>query len=114
MSKWMFVALLLAGCPPESKQDAGSCNFTPVTVCPSPAPTYADVSPVFDAHCNICHTGQDNGPWPLNDYESVYDWSELIRSDLLDCTMPQADAGTNFTDDDRRLLLTWIRCGMPR
>ena len=53
--------------------------------------------------------------WPLNDYELVADWADLIRADLLNCSMPPADAaaGAAMTDADRVVLLNWILCGTP-
>lgn len=90
------------------------CAVRAPTSCPEPAPRYADVEPVFAERCVICHAGNWNGPWPLNSYQHVADWEDTIRSNVLDCTMPPLDAGVPITTEERTLILTWLRCGMPR
>jgi hypothetical protein len=83
------------------------------TACPEPAPRYADVAPIFQQRCVICHSGWE-GPWPLNDYGHVADWQDSIRTNLLDCSMPPPDAGIPITVEERVAILTWIRCGLPK
>lgn len=89
------------------------CSVSAPTECPDPAPRYADVAPVLEAKCVTCHSGAAGGPWPLTDYPHVADWQSEVRSELLDCSMPPADAGASITDDERTLILTWLRCGAP-
>lgn len=84
------------------------------TACPDPAPKYADVAPVFAAKCATCHSGAADGPWPLADYDHVASWQGEIRSQLLSCSMPPPDAGASITDEERMLILTWLRCGAPQ
>jgi len=79
--------------------------------CPSPAVTYADVAPIFDSACATCHTGKGQDPWSLSDYNSVADWQELVRAEVLNCTMPPKDSGVHVSNEDRRKLLAWVRCG---
>jgi hypothetical protein len=84
------------------------------TACPDPAPTFADVAPIFGERCvTPCHSGTPNGPWPLSRYEHIFDWHEDIRSHLLDCTMPPLDGGVAITTEERLAILNWIRCGLP-
>lgn len=90
-----------------------SCMVQAPTSCPSPAPTYEDVTPIFEARCIICHSGAIDGPWPLTAYEHVADWQDAIRAELLDCSMPPPDAGVPITKDERLAILNWIRCGLP-
>jgi len=105
----------------SSDGDAGSgtvpltCTVTAPTSCPTPAPHYADVEPIIQQNCTApCHAGVDpDGPWPLTTYEHVADWADIIRGDMLDCSMPPADAGVAITTDERQAILTWIRCGFP-
>lgn len=89
------------------------CSVTAPTACPDPAPRYADVAPVLQAKCVTCHSGVAGGPWPLTDYEHVADWQNEIRAELLDCSMPPADAGAPITKEESTLLLNWVRCGAP-
>jgi hypothetical protein len=87
---------------------------TAPTACPAPEPRFADVQPIIHDHCATpCHNGAPGGPWPLDAYQDVKDWEDLIRSDLLDCTMPPADGGVPLSDADRAAILGWIRCGSP-
>lgn len=89
------------------------CSATAPTACPDPAPRYADVAPVLQAKCVTCHSGVAGGPWPLTNYEHVADWQNEIRAELLDCSMPPADAGAPITKEESTLLLNWVRCGAP-
>lgn len=90
-----------------------TCDATRVNECPSPAPTYADVQPIFEQRCSnaACHTGAAGGEWPLDTYSHVADWQDVIRDELLTCAMPPPDSGVVVTRDERQLILTWIRCG---
>lgn len=94
-----------------------SCMVAAPTSCPSPAPRFADIKPVVDRWCVICHDGFDpEGPWPLTDYEHVASWADTIRPALLGCEMPPVDAGLAMPmpAEDRLLILNWLRCGFPR
>jgi uncharacterized membrane protein len=135
ITSWAFIAgaVVLMACgasPPTATEadagtllpDSGTGNETPTvcssvpapTTCPDPAPRYADVAPVFERRCVICHAGAPGGPWSLADYGHVADWQDTIRSSLRDCSMPPADAGVPMTLEERTAILTWIRCGLPR
>jgi hypothetical protein len=89
------------------------CNVQAPTSCPNPAPTYKDVTPIFQSRCVVCHTGEGDSPWALTDYDHVSSWGDSIRSELLDCTMPPADAGFELPAEEREAILSWIRCNMP-
>lgn len=89
------------------------CSVIAPTVCPAPAPRYADVETIVGQRCVSCHYGMPQGPWPLTDYQSVVDWQDLIRNDVLNCTMPPADSGVVMTAAERAAILTWILCGTP-
>ncbi len=90
------------------------CTVTAPTACPEPAPRYADVAPIIGQHCAApCHWGMPGGPWPLTDYPHVADWADVVRDEVLNCTMPPPEDDTEMTDTDRTAILTWIRCGFP-
>lgn len=115
---WKPVALLLVaasatGACQVSSPDLGpACTVTAPTDCPDPAPRYADVAPIIGAHCaSPCHWGAPGGPWPLTDYPHVADWQDVVRDDLLDCSMPPPEADSTMTDAERTAILVWIRCG---
>jgi hypothetical protein len=89
------------------------CDVTAPRVCPDPAPSYADVEPIFEMHCISCHDGLGEN-WALTSYDHVADWYDTIRAMMLTCGMPPLDAGTSMpTTEERELILTWIRCGYP-
>jgi len=103
---------------------AGSSATTGLEGCPVDSPTectqpdlhWADVAPVFEAHCATagCHDGASK-LWPLKEYEHVADWSGEVRNRIAECTMPPAQtvALTPMPLADRALILQWIRCGFP-
>lgn len=91
-----------------------ACDIVVPTACPSPAPKYADVQPIFANQCGQCH-GQDwTGQWPLDTYEHILDWSDDIRAEVASCAMPPADGGVTIPLADRMQILYWIRCGAPK
>lgn len=98
--------------------DAGAplppCSVMAPTTCPMPSPRYGDVAPIIASRCSGCHGKVWMGPWPLDNYEHVADWADTIRANLVDCTMPPADAGVPMTNTERMEILNWIRCGHPR
>jgi cytochrome c5 len=102
-----------AGSDPTDAVMSAACSVQAPTVCPDPPPHYAEVAPIFDARCNSCHSDQSDGPWPLTDYQKIADWFDIVRSSVINCSMPPADAGVGITNDERLAILTWIRCGLP-
>jgi hypothetical protein len=115
------LALALAACGSSNNGVANSdggaltCNVDAPTSCPADGPTWETVAPIVGARCAApCHYGQIDGPWPLYTYQQVVDWYDVVRSDLLNCTMPPPDSGVPMTDDERHTILTWLRCDTPR
>ncbi len=107
-----LVCLVSLGCPTPVKPDAGvTCTVVAPETCGNPALRFADVKPLFDAHCVSCHQGQLGGPWSLRSHMDIADWAGEVRDDIADCSMPPPDAGTTMTDAERGLMLDWLRCG---
>jgi hypothetical protein len=99
----------------------GPPNDAP-SACPSPPPTYqADVLPVLQAKCLICHspTLPDGGANAM--YQPPYNYSTYalqdaikgtIYTEILTCNMPNLDAGASPMDEaDRQIIMGWITCG---
>jgi hypothetical protein len=117
--------LALAGCRdrfPDGPVDGGTtddagaltCTIEAPTDCTDPTLRWADISPIIQLRCSVCHNTQVVGSqWPLMQYSHVADWSDLVRSMLADCSMPPPDAGVPMSDEERLKILTWIRCGYP-
>jgi hypothetical protein len=93
--------------------DGQICSVEAPTTCPDPATRYADIAPLLEHHCVPCHSGTPGGPWPLTSYKHAVDWQDIIRTSMLECTMPPADGGGAMSNEDRLAILTWIRCGYP-
>lgn len=116
---FLLLPFAVLGCSgPSQSQTAReeSCAVPAPTECPDPAPTFADVEPIFDAYCNSapCHRpGNPDGNWPLETYEHIKSWQDAVRDELLNCTMPPEE-GPPLPPDERLLLMQWTRCNMPR
>jgi len=91
----------------------GECTVVAPTACPDPAPTYANVEPIFSNNCVPCHRGSPDGPWPLTNYGHVASWRDEIRAMLLTCSMPPPEEMIPLPNDEAGVILNWIRCGMP-
>lgn len=98
---------------PASPAAGPTCDAVAPDSCGDPSIRFADVQPLFENHCVGCHYGQLGGPWPLKSYMDIADWSDVVRDDLVGCSMPPPDAGTTMTRDERAVILNWLRCGVP-
>jgi hypothetical protein len=100
----------------EADADTYACTVVAPTECPDAGPRYADVAPIIEQRCVVpCHSPDSaGGPWSLHDYRHVADWRDTIRTNLLACTMPPRDAGVSIPADESMLILTWLRCDLPR
>lgn len=87
------------------------CTVKAPTECTTPNLRYADVKPAFDAYCVNCHSTESMGQWPLADYQSIADWSDIVRDNLVECSMPPYDGGVPMADEPRDKILNWLRCG---
>jgi peroxiredoxin len=87
--------------------------------------TYSShVAAIVQENCQNCHRPKQIGPFPLTTYEAVSGWSAMIYSVLEQNRMPPWNADAAFDGhfvnqrklaaDDKKLLMDWIRDGMPR
>lgn len=104
-------ALGSAACSSSDEPKPILCTVSAPLECPDPAVSYADVAPIFAQHCGSCHTGMPGTPWSLRDYDHVADWQDVIRAEVLHCTMPPPDSGATISDEERLAILTWVKCG---
>ncbi len=113
----------LAGKPaPVSKSAATSCaiNFEPVDT----TVTYtADVAPILQKNCAVCHTTGGIAPWAMTSYDMVKGFAPMIREVLRTKRMPpwHADPESGSFQHDRtlsrvdvRTLISWAEAGSPR
>lgn len=103
-----LVALLLSAC---GQPDAPQCTVAAPVACPTPAPRFADVAPIFERRCASCHTGERSEPWPLDTYSHVADWQDLVRVEIANCTMPPRDSGITLSEEEQETILAWVKCG---
>jgi hypothetical protein len=76
---------------------------------------YPDIAAIIQRSCYPCHEGDPNqDPWPLEQYADVVDWAQLLRQDLVGCTMPPLDGGVGMSATDRLNFLAWLQCGEPQ
>jgi hypothetical protein len=105
---------LVAACAGEDAKPPFVCRVDAPTECPSPTPVYADVQPILERRCVTCHSATSTGPWPLTTYQDVTDWYDVIRDEVLHCTMPPPEEAPPLTAAESRAILEWIRCDYPR
>jgi len=89
------------------------CNVIAPAECTEPALRYANVAPVFATRCASCHTDAAGAPWPLDEYQPIADWADVVRDELIRCSMPPTDSGVSLPTAERDAILAWLRCGYP-
>lgn len=105
--------VLLIGCSSSEDAPVDACTKAPSS-CPAPAPTYADVAPIFSAKCAPCHSATGVVPTkPLDAYDAVFRVRITALSQLQGCRMPP-DGSPPLTADERQKLLSWFVCGAPK
>jgi hypothetical protein len=110
----LLACVLSVGACGDNEKPPVACTVTAPAECPEPALYYADVATIFEARCSsaaACHAGVKGGPWPLSTYDDVSDWQDVIRAEVLHCSMPPPDSGMSISDQEREAILTWIKCG---
>lgn len=82
-----------------------------------------DVSPILAKNCVACHSEGAIGPFAMDSYEKVKQWSGMMREAIRTDRMPPYNAdshvGTfagdmNLTAKDQQTLIHWIEAGAPR
>ncbi|HKO50367.1 MAG TPA: hypothetical protein VJV79_21740 [Polyangiaceae bacterium] len=112
LSLFLLFSCALFGCA-DAELAPEQCAVTAPTECLEPELRYANLAPIFEQHCAECHTGKAGGPWPLDDYDSIADWADVMRTELVSCTMPPPGSSNPLRNQDRARILNWLRCGLP-
>jgi len=89
------------------------CSVTAPSECSEPELRYSNVAPIFEKHCSVCHSGVVGGPWPLDRYPDIADWADIVRDELVRCSMPPPGPASTLSNQDRLQILNWLRCGLP-
>ncbi|MBI1899925.1 MAG: redoxin domain-containing protein [Planctomycetia bacterium] len=104
--------------------EAGGCHIGRVSrKAPSGDVTYSNqVARVLNKHCVLCHRPDQIAPFALTSYDEVAPWAETIREVIDQNRMPPWHANpkhgkfyndARMTDEEKRLVLTWIENGLP-
>jgi hypothetical protein len=112
------VDAVLAGCqPPLASQPAVGCKITKP---PQPAETsltfYHDVAPILQRRCEACHREGEVAPMPLQTYDNVLAYADMVEEVVCDRRMPPYPGESSrelahdqqLPDDEREVLLTWL------
>ena len=82
-----------------------------------------DISPILAKNCVACHSEGGIGPFAMNSYEIVKQFSGMIRESIRTDRMPPFHADPhvnafvgdmNLTAKDTQTLVHWIEAGSPR
>jgi hypothetical protein len=82
-----------------------------------------DISPILAKNCVACHSEGGIGPFAMNSYEVVKQFSGMIRESIRTDRMPPFHADPhvgsftgdmNLTPKDTQTLIHWIEAGAPR
>lgn len=83
----------------------------------------SEVAPILAKNCVACHSQGGIGPFAMDSYEAVRQWSGMIREAVRTDRMPPFHADPHigaFADDgnlstvDMQTLIHWIEAGAPR
>jgi len=82
-----------------------------------------EIAPLLAKNCVACHTEGGIGPFAMDSYEKVKQWSGMMREAVRTDRMPPYNADPHvgkFTGDmnlstqDQKTLVHWIEAGAPR
>jgi thiol-disulfide isomerase/thioredoxin len=99
------------------------CRINRVNRQPKGEVTYANqIAPLLQSRCVACHQTGEIAPFPLTSYADASGWADTIREVVESRRMPPWFANPKYgkfsndcrlSDDERRLLCTWIDNGAP-
>ena len=82
-----------------------------------------DVAPILAKNCVACHSEGAIGPFAMDSYEKVKQWSGMMREAIRTDRMPPYNADPhvgsfagdmNLSIKDQQTLIHWIEAGAPR
>ena len=113
----LAVAMLALAAPfvACSKPEPLACPDDLPASCPMPAPTFsADVAPLIQKYCAVCHSPGGAQPNPLlTSYDTIagsINTARDVETQLHACKMPPSDE-PQPTSDERQTILGWFVCG---
>jgi mono/diheme cytochrome c family protein len=107
----LTLSITVAGCGGGSSSGGGIIG--PQGADASAVSWYSTAQPLIERYCASCHTeGSNLAPFPLDNYEQVYNKLPAIAYSLESDTMP-LEGYLDLTGDEVELLLDWIDDGAP-
>ena len=82
-----------------------------------------EIAPLLAKNCVACHTEGGIGPFAMDSYEKVKQWSGMMREAVRTDRMPPYNADPhvgkfvgdmNLSTGDQKTLIHWIEAGAPR
>ena len=82
-----------------------------------------EIAPMLAKNCVACHTEGGIGPFAMDSYEKVKQWSGMMREAVRTDRMPPYNADPhvgkfvgdmNLSTQDQKTLVHWIEAGAPR
>ncbi len=110
---WAIWVMVIVGCASELEVESAS---------EAPLTWFGDIKPIFDAHCNGCHTQGGIAPFELTSPASVSRAAALIPGSVSNRRMPPFLAApakrplkfdTSLSENQIELIVAWIDSGMP-
>ena len=83
----------------------------------------AEIAPLLQAKCVVCHSPGNIGPWAMTDHDAVVAHRRSMVREVMSGTMPPWDADPEYgsfagdrslSRDEKRKLLQWLEDGAPR
>lgn len=109
---------VLAGQPvPVASQPAVGCKITKPPQAEETSLTYfRDVVPILQRHCQACHREGEVAPMPLETYDNVVAYADMVEEVVTDRRMPPYPGQSTrelahderLPDVEREVLLTWL------
>lgn len=81
---------------------------------------YHDILPIMQARCQSCHRDGEVGPMPLETFDDLFSYGEMVGEVIEDRRMPPwpADSPLKFHEDERltdeqiQTVMSWVESGM--
>ncbi|MBI4908038.1 MAG: ascorbate-dependent monooxygenase [Acidobacteria bacterium] len=88
----------------------------------SAQPTYKEVAPILESHCQSCHRPNDIAPFALLSYDDAATWAEDIKRVVNEKIMPPWKPVAGYgefkdvnvlSDAEKQTLMSWVDAGAP-
>ena len=104
-----FAVIVACGSPSSS---SSTCPNDYPSSCPGDSSTFAaDVAPLMQAHCTVCHAPGQQVP-TLDTYANIKAAAPHVLTQLNHCpVLMPPPPNPALTADQRKVILSWLACG---